>query len=153
MLFRSKNTPVAPARGTISHKPKLGFPRIQNLTKVGNSSFRRYQERRNPTSGARSNTHVKTGRRDKALLKIPEFFHRRCHACAQSLPDSQQVDPQAGARWKEDTFMHDVKLSDRQEFAGSSRNPDRKNVLQRTKNTPVASVRGTISHKSKFGFL
>ena len=48
--------------------------------------------------------------------------------------------------------MHDVELSDRQEFTGSSRNPDRKNVLQRTKNTPAASVRGTISHKPKLGF-
>uniref|UniRef100_A0A2N9G5I7 Uncharacterized protein n=1 Tax=Fagus sylvatica TaxID=28930 RepID=A0A2N9G5I7_FAGSY len=85
---------------------------------------------------------VKTGRRNKALLKVPEFFHRRCHACAQSLPDSQQVDPRARARWKEDTFMHDVELSDRQDFIGSSRNPDRKTALKRTKNTPVASVRG-----------
>jgi hypothetical protein len=99
-----------------------------------------------------STTHVKTDRRNKAVLKIPEFSHRRCHACAQSLPDSQQVDPQARARWKEDTFMHDMELSDRQEFTGSSRNPDRKNVLQRTKNTAVASVRGTISHKPKLGF-
>ena len=87
------------------------------------------------------------------MLKIPEFSHRRCHACAQSLPDTQQVDPQARSRWKEDAFMHDVELSDRQEFTGSSRNPGRKNVLLRTKNTPVAAVRGTISHKSKLGFL
>ena len=86
------------------------------------------------------------------MLKIPEFSHRRCHACAQSLPDSQQVDLQARARWKEDTSMHDVELSDRQEFTGSSRNPDRKNVLQRSKNIPVASVRGTISRKPKLGF-
>uniref|UniRef100_A0A2N9FVW6 DUF7745 domain-containing protein n=1 Tax=Fagus sylvatica TaxID=28930 RepID=A0A2N9FVW6_FAGSY len=69
-----------------------------------------------------------------------------------SLPDSQQVDPRARARWKEDTFMHDVELSDRQEFTGSSRNPDRKTTLKRTKNTPVASARGTISHKPKLGF-
>jgi hypothetical protein len=48
--------------------------------------------------------------------------------------------------------MHDVELSDRQEFTGSSRNPDWKTALKRTKNTPVASVRGTISHKSKLGF-
>ena len=87
------------------------------------------------------------------MLKIPEFSHRRCHACAQCLPDSQQVDPQAQARWKEDTSMHDVELSDRQEFTGSSRNPDRKKVLQQTKNTPVASVRGVISHNPKLGFL
>uniref|UniRef100_A0A2N9GSA8 Uncharacterized protein n=1 Tax=Fagus sylvatica TaxID=28930 RepID=A0A2N9GSA8_FAGSY len=75
-------------------------------------------------------------RRNKAVLKIPEFSHRRCHACAQSLPDSQQVDPQAQACWKEDTFMHDVELSDRQEFTGSSRNPDRKNVLQTDQKHP-----------------
>ena len=86
------------------------------------------------------------------MLKIPELSHRRCHACVQSLPDSQKVDPQAQACWKEDTFMHDVELSDRQDFTGSSRNPDRKNALRLTKNTPVASVRGTISHKPKLGF-
>uniref|UniRef100_A0A2N9FC65 Uncharacterized protein n=1 Tax=Fagus sylvatica TaxID=28930 RepID=A0A2N9FC65_FAGSY len=95
---------------------------------------------------------MKTGRRNKAVLKFPELSHRRCHACAQSLPDSQQVDPQAWARWKEDTFMHDVELSDRQDFTGSSRNPDRKTVLKRTKNTPAAPVRGTISREPKLGF-
>ena len=76
------------------------------------------------------------------MLKIPELFPRRCHACAQSLPDSQQVDPQAWALWKEDTFMHNVELSDRQDFPQSSRNPDRKNVLQRTKNTPAPPLVG-----------
>uniref|UniRef100_A0A2N9H7Z3 Uncharacterized protein n=1 Tax=Fagus sylvatica TaxID=28930 RepID=A0A2N9H7Z3_FAGSY len=55
-------------------------------------------------------------RQNKVLLKVPEFSHRRCHACAQSLPDSQQVDLRARAHWKEDTSMHDVELSDRQEF-------------------------------------
>jgi hypothetical protein len=48
--------------------------------------------------------------------------------------------------------MHDKELSDRQEFIGASRNPDRKTALKRTKNTLVASVRGAISHKSKLGF-
>uniref|UniRef100_A0A2N9FW08 Uncharacterized protein n=1 Tax=Fagus sylvatica TaxID=28930 RepID=A0A2N9FW08_FAGSY len=91
-------------------------------------------------------------RRNKVVLKVPEFSHRRCHACAQSLPDSQQVDLRARAHWKEDTSMHDVELSDRQEFIGVSRNPDRKTALKRTKNTPVASARGAISHKSKLGF-
>jgi hypothetical protein len=86
------------------------------------------------------------------VLKIPELSYRRRHACAQSLPDSQQVDPQARVRWKEDTLMRDVELSDRQDLIGSSRNPDRKTALKRTKNTPVASGRGTISHKSKLGF-
>jgi hypothetical protein len=96
--------------------------------------------------------HVKTGRRNKVLLKVPEFFHRRCHACAQSLPDSQQVDLQARVHWKEDTLMHDVELSDRQNFTGSNQNPDRKAVLKRTKNTPAAPVRRTISREPKLGF-
>ena len=109
-------------------------------------------DRRNPTSGATSTTRVKTGRRNKVLLKTPEFSHRRCHACAQSLPDSQQVDLQTRVRWKEDTFMHDKEFSDSRDFTGSSRNPDRKTALKRTKNTPVASVRGAISHEPKLGF-
>jgi hypothetical protein len=48
--------------------------------------------------------------------------------------------------------MHGVELSDRQDFPRSSRNLDRKNVLQRTKNTLVAPVRGTISREPKLGF-
>jgi hypothetical protein len=95
---------------------------------------------------------MKTGRRNKAVLKFPELSHRHCHACAQSLPDSQQVDPQAQARWKEDTLIHDVELSDRQDFTGSSRNRDRKTVLKLTKNTPAAPVRETISREPKLGF-
>jgi hypothetical protein len=48
--------------------------------------------------------------------------------------------------------MHDVELPDRQEFIGASRNPDRKTALKRTKNTPVDSACGAISHESKLGF-
>ena len=49
--------------------------------------------------------------------------------------------------------MHGVELLDRQDFPRSSRNLDRKNVLQRTKNTPAAPVRKTISHEPELGFL
>uniref|UniRef100_A0A2N9ERZ1 Uncharacterized protein n=1 Tax=Fagus sylvatica TaxID=28930 RepID=A0A2N9ERZ1_FAGSY len=108
------------------------------------------------SDGLRSQDHILRTQARLCARPVPlensGISHRRCHACAQSLPDSQQVDPRARARWKEDTFMHDVELSDRQDFIGSSRNPDRKTALKRTKNTPVASVRGTISHKSKLGF-
>jgi hypothetical protein len=48
--------------------------------------------------------------------------------------------------------MHGVELSDCQDFPQSSRNLNRKNVLQRTKNTLVAPVRGTISREPKLGF-
>ena len=100
-----------------------------------------------------STTHTKTGRRNKAMLKILELFSRRYHACALSLSDSQRVDPQALVRQKEDMFMNGVELSDRQDFPRSSRNLDRKNVLQRTKNTPAALVHGTISREPKLSFL
>uniref|UniRef100_A0A2N9GN75 Uncharacterized protein n=1 Tax=Fagus sylvatica TaxID=28930 RepID=A0A2N9GN75_FAGSY len=49
--------------------------------------------------------------------------------------------------------MHDVELSDRQEFIGVSRNPDRKTALKRTKNTPVdLCFAGPYLTKSKLGF-
>uniref|UniRef100_A0A2N9GBL3 Uncharacterized protein n=1 Tax=Fagus sylvatica TaxID=28930 RepID=A0A2N9GBL3_FAGSY len=63
-------------------------------------AFQQHQDRRNPTSGATSTTCTKTGRRNKAVLKIPGLFPRRYHACAQSLPDSQRVDPQVRVREK-----------------------------------------------------
>ena len=48
--------------------------------------------------------------------------------------------------------MYGVELSDRQDFPRSSQNIDWKNVLQRTKNTLVAPVHGTISREPKLGF-
>uniref|UniRef100_A0A2N9EHF9 Uncharacterized protein n=1 Tax=Fagus sylvatica TaxID=28930 RepID=A0A2N9EHF9_FAGSY len=91
--------------------------------------------------------------RSNGLRSQDHILRTQARLCARpSLPDSQQVDPQARVRWKEDTLMHDVELSDRQDLSGRVRNPDRKTALKRTKNTPVASGRGTISHKSKLGF-
>ena len=80
-----------------------------------------------------STTHTKTGRRNKVILKIPKLSPRRCHACAQSLPDSQQVNLRARVRWKEDMFRHNVELSDRQDFPRSSRNLRRKMPSDRPK--------------------
>ena len=48
--------------------------------------------------------------------------------------------------------MHGVELLDRQDFSRFNRNLDRKNVLQRTKNTPAVPVCGTLSRKPKLGF-
>uniref|UniRef100_A0A2N9F2Z2 Uncharacterized protein n=1 Tax=Fagus sylvatica TaxID=28930 RepID=A0A2N9F2Z2_FAGSY len=104
------------------------------------------------SDGLRSQDHILRTQARLCARPVPlenssgNFSHRRCHACAQSLPDSQQVDLQAQVRWKEDTFMHDKELSDRQEFTGASRNPDRKTALKRTKNTPGGLCsRGHIS--------
>uniref|UniRef100_A0A2N9H3R1 Uncharacterized protein n=2 Tax=Fagus sylvatica TaxID=28930 RepID=A0A2N9H3R1_FAGSY len=105
------------------------------------------------SDGLRSQDHILRTQTRLCARPVPlksssgNCLHRRCHACAQSLPDSQQVDLRARAHWKEDTSMHDVELSDRQEFIGVSRNPDRKTALKRTKNTPVDSARGAISHE------
>uniref|UniRef100_A0A2N9HJS1 Uncharacterized protein n=1 Tax=Fagus sylvatica TaxID=28930 RepID=A0A2N9HJS1_FAGSY len=75
--------------------------------------------------------------RSNGLRSQDHILRTQARLCARpSLPDSQQVDPQARVHWKEDTLMHDVELSDRQDFIGSSRNPDRKTALKRTKNTP-----------------
>ena len=48
--------------------------------------------------------------------------------------------------------MHGVELSDRQDFPRSNQKLGRKNVLQRTKNTPAAPVCGTISREPKLNF-
>uniref|UniRef100_A0A2N9H6U8 Uncharacterized protein n=1 Tax=Fagus sylvatica TaxID=28930 RepID=A0A2N9H6U8_FAGSY len=51
------------------------------------------------------------------LRSQDHILRTQARLCARpSLPDSQQVDPQARVRWKEDTLMHDVELSDRQDF-------------------------------------
>uniref|UniRef100_A0A2N9I1K0 Retrotransposon gag domain-containing protein n=1 Tax=Fagus sylvatica TaxID=28930 RepID=A0A2N9I1K0_FAGSY len=91
-------------------------------------------------------------RRNKAVLKFPEFSHRRCHACAQSLPDSQQVDLRARAHWKEDTSMHDVELSDRQEFIGRKLSDGTKNVKIRHRELGQICARtGTRFEKKRAG--
>ena len=86
------------------------------------------------------------------MLKISQFPPWGCRARAQILSNSLQCDPQAHNFKKEDTFRHDMQLSDHQDFSRSSRNLDRKIALQRAKNTPVASVHGTISLEPKLGF-
>ena len=49
--------------------------------------------------------------------------------------------------------MHNVELSDCQDFPRSSRNLRRKNALQWTKNNPAAPARRTIFLQPKLGFL
>ena len=46
VLRRTKNAPVASARGTIYHKSKLGFPRIRNLAKIGQKRIRARKPRK-----------------------------------------------------------------------------------------------------------
>ena len=77
VLKRTKNTPVAPVRGTVSREPKLGFPRIRNLAKEAARAFRWYQERQNPTSGVRSNTRANTDKKQgKMGRRFDAFFFR-----------------------------------------------------------------------------
>ena len=87
------------------------------------------------------------------MLKIPGLFPRHYHACAQSLPDLQRVDPQAQVCWKEDMFKQYVELSDHQDFLRFGRNLDRKIALRQAKKTLVASVHGTIALQPELDFL
>uniref|UniRef100_A0A2N9HWC2 Retrotransposon gag domain-containing protein n=1 Tax=Fagus sylvatica TaxID=28930 RepID=A0A2N9HWC2_FAGSY len=87
------------------------------------------------------------------LRSQDHILRTQARLCARpSLPDSQQVDPQARVRWKEDTLMHDVELSDRQDLSGRAGILIGKLPSNGPKTPPVASGRGTISHKSKLGF-
>uniref|UniRef100_A0A2N9H6K1 Uncharacterized protein n=1 Tax=Fagus sylvatica TaxID=28930 RepID=A0A2N9H6K1_FAGSY len=129
-LLRVRKTLCASVATSALHRGELGFARYD------------------PANGGRRNVPYAKGLFEEAAFaqrfsSDPLQLGPRAKTLRQeSLPDSQQVDPRARARWKEDTFMHDVELSDRQDFIRSSRNPDRKTALKRTKNTPVASVRG-----------
>ena len=80
--------------------------------------------------------------------KISQFSPRGGCPRAQILSDSW-FDPQVQNFKEEDTFRHDVKLSDRRVFPQSSRNLDRKTALRQAKNPPAASIRGTISLEPK----
>uniref|UniRef100_A0A2N9HH55 Uncharacterized protein n=1 Tax=Fagus sylvatica TaxID=28930 RepID=A0A2N9HH55_FAGSY len=74
-----------------------------------------------------------------------------CKACT-SLPDSQQVDLRARAHWKEDTSMHDVELSDRQEFIGRKLSDGTKNVKIRHRELGQICARtGTRFEKKRAG--
>uniref|UniRef100_A0A2N9GIB8 Uncharacterized protein n=1 Tax=Fagus sylvatica TaxID=28930 RepID=A0A2N9GIB8_FAGSY len=136
------------SQGSYLANPSSPLCKACTVEKVGSASFPTIPRSSKSDIGsyvyhARENRPTKI----RLLLKFPELSHRRCHACAQSLPDSQQVDLRARAHWKEDTSMHDVELSDRQEFIGVSRNPDRKTALKRTKNTPRKLSDGTKNVK------
>uniref|UniRef100_A0A2N9FQ56 Uncharacterized protein n=1 Tax=Fagus sylvatica TaxID=28930 RepID=A0A2N9FQ56_FAGSY len=77
-----------------------------------------------------------------------------CKACTveKSLPDSQQVDLRARAHWKEDTSMHDVELSDRQEFIGRKLSDGTKNVKIRHRELGQICARtGTRFEKKRAG--
>jgi hypothetical protein len=78
VLRWTKNTPATSVRETISLRPKLGFPyKSRTLQKKVAQAFRRYQERRNPTSGARSKTRANTDKkRGKMDRKFGAFFFR-----------------------------------------------------------------------------
>ncbi len=83
------------------------------------------------------------------MLKISQFSPRGCRVRAQILSDLLQFDPQVHYFKKEDTFRHDVQLSDRRVFPRSSRNLNWKTAFQRVKNTLAASVRGIVSLEPK----
>ena len=95
---------------------------------------------------------VKTDGGKETMLKISQFSPRGGCLCAVILPYSLQFDSQVRNFKKEDTFRHDMQLSDRQDFPRSSRNLDQKTTLRQEKNTLAASIRGTASRRLKLYF-
>uniref|UniRef100_A0A2N9EMF4 Aminotransferase-like plant mobile domain-containing protein n=1 Tax=Fagus sylvatica TaxID=28930 RepID=A0A2N9EMF4_FAGSY len=93
--------------------------------KIGNQAFRRYQDREIRHRELRLPRAVFLTR--NKLIHKPGCIGKKTHPCTT---------------WN----------SRIAKIYRVSRNPDRKTALKRTKNTPVASGRGTISHKSKLGF-
>ena len=84
----------------------------RTLKKRVAQAFRRYQERRKPTSGARSNTRANTDKKQgKMGRRFDAFFLPGSRLCAHSLFDSLQVDKRAQVRWKDDDSGYDVQLS------------------------------------------
>uniref|UniRef100_A0A2N9FJZ3 Uncharacterized protein n=1 Tax=Fagus sylvatica TaxID=28930 RepID=A0A2N9FJZ3_FAGSY len=74
------------------------------------------------------------------LCSQDHILRTQARLCARPVPLEKHIHARRGT------------LGSPRILPGSSRNPDRKTALKRTKNTPVASVRGAISHKSKLGF-
>ena len=76
------------------------------------------------------------------MLKILQLSLRGCRTHAQILSNSLRFDVQVQNFKKEDTFMHDVQLLDRQDCPRFGWNLNRKTALRRAKNPLAASVRG-----------
>ena len=145
-----KNTPTASVRGTVSHEPKLAFAQVRNFKKEGIASFPRYQDSQNSTSGATSAMRRKIDKNKGTMLKISQFSPRGCRVRAQILSDPQRFDPQVHNFKKEDTFKHNVQLSDHQDFPRSSWNLNRKITFWRPLFAgPYLSSPNSISRKSE----
>uniref|UniRef100_A0A2N9EJQ4 Uncharacterized protein n=1 Tax=Fagus sylvatica TaxID=28930 RepID=A0A2N9EJQ4_FAGSY len=134
-----KTPPVASARGAISHKSKLGFPRIRNLAK----------SRQRKLSDGTKNVKIRhrelgqicarTGTRfeKKRAGSKTHFFLPDSRLRAQSLSCSQQVDPRARVRWKDNDSGYVVELSVRRKHPPFDRNLHRK-VHENSSDTPTS---------------
>ena len=84
---------------------------------------------------------------------LPSIVYKTAYlggsVCAQILSGPQRFGLRVETFKEEGNFSYNVQLSDRRELLRSSRNLDRKMTLRRAKNTPTASVRGTVSREPK----
>jgi hypothetical protein len=140
-----KNTLAASVRGTISSETKLAFSQIQNFKKEGIPGF--------PETPRLSKTDIRSyvNRAWENRQKKGDYgenftvFPRRSCLRAQILPYSLRFDPQVRNFKKEDTFRHDLQLSDRQDFPRFDRNLDWKIALRHGTNTLAAPVHMAVS--------
>ncbi len=79
-------------------------------------AFQRHQDRQKPTSGATSTMRTKIDGKKETMLKFHSFPPRVGCPHAQIISNSLRFDSQVQNFKKEDTFRHDVQLSDRRVF-------------------------------------
>uniref|UniRef100_A0A2N9G098 Uncharacterized protein n=1 Tax=Fagus sylvatica TaxID=28930 RepID=A0A2N9G098_FAGSY len=106
------------------------------------------------SDGLRSQDHISRTQAHLCARPVPlKSRYRKLSGDTKiSLPDSQQVDLRARAHWKEDTSMHDVELSDRQEFIGRKLSDGTKNVKIRHRELGQICARtGTRFEKKRAG--
>uniref|UniRef100_A0A2N9FY00 Uncharacterized protein n=1 Tax=Fagus sylvatica TaxID=28930 RepID=A0A2N9FY00_FAGSY len=121
-----KTPPVASVRGAISHKSKLGFPQIRNLAK----SRQRKLSDGTKNVKIRNLGQIQLGQdlKKKRAGRKTHFFLPDSRLRAQSLSCSQQVDPRARVRWKDNDSSYVVELSVRRKHPPFDRNLHRKSA-------------------------
>ena len=140
-----KNTPAASIRGTVSRKPKLAFSQVQNFKKEGIPYFLGTPRLSKTDIGSYVNRARENRRKKGDYGENFTVFPRRGCLHAQILPYLLQFDLQVRNFKKEDTFRHDVQLTNRQDFPQFDRNLDRKIALWHGKNTLAALVHMAVS--------
>uniref|UniRef100_A0A2N9EYV7 GAG-pre-integrase domain-containing protein n=1 Tax=Fagus sylvatica TaxID=28930 RepID=A0A2N9EYV7_FAGSY len=136
-------------RGTISHEPKLGFRKFKTLRERVAQAFQRYQERRNPTSGARSNMRAncrqkKSSRLTMKLIREPGCIRKDGNDSSYDVQLSGS--PVASPVWLESSPEKHEKI------APAPRLPGAITLLKASKTAPENRARKGYERENRGGF-